>query len=157
GTFWLSSAGALVPGSAGAPQVAAAIAQEWASAEGAGRPTGELFGPVRYGSQWLVAARGQIPRRPPPSPATAPLLSVSYESLDALLAGAGFGTLVSEGYDFQLSQPDPATGRTRVFLASRPAPLEAPAVGTAYAPPGPAGRGRAFLTLAVRPKSGWYP
>ncbi|HEX4389469.1 MAG TPA: bifunctional diguanylate cyclase/phosphodiesterase [Steroidobacteraceae bacterium] len=159
GAFWMSSAGTVVAGSTGTPEVAGAIAQEWAGADGAARGGGgALFGPVRYGSQWLVAARAQVPARAGESQASAAYWTVSYVSLDALLQRADFGSLVKEGYDFQLSQPDPLARVPRVFLSSRAAPLEQPSLATVFAPPAVAGTpGRAFLTLAVRPKSGWYP
>ena len=89
-----------------------------------------LFGPVRYGSQWIVAARGAIAPPAPDSaeaPSGPPAWSVSYQDLESLLAHAHFGALVSEGYDFQLSQSEPLTQRPRLFLSSHPGTLAGPA------------------------------
>jgi len=83
--------------------------------------------------------------------------SVSYENLELLLARARFGTLVSEGYDFQLSQPDPLTHQSRIFLTSQPETLTEPAI-SAIGLAGASARGTApYLTLAIRPRTGWYP
>jgi diguanylate cyclase (GGDEF)-like protein len=78
---------------------------------------------------------------------------VSYENLESLLARARFGTLVNEGYDFLLAQPDPLTRQPRTFLSSQPGTLAQAATAaivlrSAAAP---------YLTLAIRPRSGWYP
>jgi diguanylate cyclase (GGDEF)-like protein len=140
GSFRMDSAGKVLHAADAA--TAGALASEWqtaAAAEGAG---GNLFGPVRYGSQWLIAARAPIGGND---------WLVDYEDLDALLAQAGFGTLVYEGYDFHLYQPDPATHQARVFVSSQPAAFTAPAVGSA------AGAGGSFLELAIEPRTGWYP
>ncbi|MBV8402977.1 MAG: bifunctional diguanylate cyclase/phosphodiesterase [Gammaproteobacteria bacterium] len=145
GSFSMSEAGAVLAAPADAA-IARAVAAEWVAAPPA-RRSGALFGPVRYGSQWIVVAL---------RPGATGIWSVSYESLDSLLARAGFGTLVYEGYDFQLAQPDPLTRTPRVFLSSRPGALTDPATSPiamtaarSGAPP--------YLTLAIRPRSGWYP
>jgi diguanylate cyclase (GGDEF)-like protein len=159
GTFWMSRDGSVL-GAAGAPAaVARAIASEWATSDArASNAAAVLLGPVRYGSQWLVAARAAVPRAPGYDGASAPVWSVSYDNLDALLARARFGTLVNEDYDFQLLQYDPQTARPRIFVSSQPGALSQPA--TSLIPqPGVAASvpAAAFLTLALRPRGGWYP
>jgi diguanylate cyclase (GGDEF)-like protein len=69
------------------------------------------------------------------------------------LARARFGTLVNEGYDFQLSQPDPLTRQSRTFLSSQPGTLPQAATSAIALRSAPA----PYLTLAIRPRSGWYP
>jgi diguanylate cyclase (GGDEF)-like protein len=136
-----------------------ALAREW-TADPAARVSGAvMFGPVRYGSEWIVAARAALAGAPADAvPTPTPAWSVSYENLEALLARARFGTLVNERYDFQLSQPDPVTHRQRVFLTSQPGTLAEPATGAIREPGAQPGKaGAPFLTLAIRPRTGWYP
>lgn len=180
GYFLMSGAGAVLQAS-GDAATAGALAREWAADSAAHRPDVVLFGPIRYGSEWLVAARAAAPLTPAAAPsapaadaeppshtlAVAPSAettgasrawSVSYENLESLLARAGFGTLVNERYDFQLLQPDPLTHRQRVFLTSQPGTLAEPATGIIHQPGAVAGKAAApFLTLAIRPRTGWYP
>jgi diguanylate cyclase (GGDEF)-like protein len=142
-TFWMSADGSVRGGASADAALASALASAWASLAPAARSGATtLFGPVRYGSQWLVGARAPLPG--------SDLAAVSYDTLDAMLARASFGTLVNEGYDFQLSQPDPLTHRPRLLLSSEPTPLNEPASRAipAAAP---------LVTLAIRPRAGWYP
>jgi diguanylate cyclase (GGDEF)-like protein len=153
GHFRMGTDGGIV-GASGETATAQALAREWAADPAAHRTDAVLFGPVRYGSEWIVAARV-----PAPQEGGAPQTwSVSYENLESLLARAHFGALVNERYDFQLSQPDPLTHQQRVFLASRPGTLAEPAVGGVRQPGLQAGKTvPPFLTLAIRPLTGWYP
>jgi diguanylate cyclase (GGDEF)-like protein len=155
-TFWMSSAGTVVRAGDSDPAISRALASEWLTAGAEGTPAGAVFGPVRYGSQWLVAAEAPIA----PQSATAPARarSVVYENLDALLLRGRFGRLVNEGYDFELTQLDPRSRASRVFLRSRPASLAAPVTAAIHAPDAHAGGGSFdYLELAIRPRSGWYP
>jgi len=153
GRFSMSAAGTVQQVAPADAAIAQALAAEWAAA-GAHRVNVALFGPVRYGSEWLVAARAAL--APPSAEAPGPSAwSVSFENLESLLARARFGTLVSEGYDFQLSQPDPVTHYPRIFLTSQPGTLIEP-VTVAIREPGAAATAP-FLTLAIRPRTGWYP
>jgi diguanylate cyclase (GGDEF)-like protein len=159
GTFWMASGGKVLRAADADAGIARAIASELTSTDARQRAgAAALLGPVRYGSQWIVAARAPI-RSPPGMAAPADGgWAVSYESLDALLARAHFGTLVSEGYDFQLLQIDPLTRRPRLFLSSRPAALTDPAVSAVRRPADlqqPAAAD--YLALAIRPRTGWYP
>jgi len=79
--------------------VARALASEWASTDAAAGAAAGVFGPVRYGSQWFVAAQAPIELRAANGSAAGSTRSVAYENLDALLLRAHFGRLVNEGYD----------------------------------------------------------
>src|SRR6202021_1363933 len=53
-TFWMTATGTLLRAPDAA--VARALASEWVSTDAGARAAAGGFGPVRYGSQWLVAA-----------------------------------------------------------------------------------------------------
>jgi len=157
-TFWMSAKGVVLRAGESDAAVNRALASEWASTDAAARAAPGLFGPVRYGSQWFVAAQAPIESRSAHGSAAAGARSVAYEGLDALAVRARFGRLVNEGYDFELSQHVPATHEPRVFLSSRPGTL-AQTVTSGIHPPGallPASPS-AYLELAIRPRTGWYP
>ena len=148
GMFSMSAEGAVLSAARSDAAIASAVAAEWTAAPAA-RRSALLFGPLRYGSRWIVVAR---------TATDAHTLSVSYENLESLLARARFGTLVREGYDFQLSQPDPQTHQPRLFLSSYPGKLTEPATSTIGLPGTPTrANATPYLTLAIRPHSGWYP
>jgi diguanylate cyclase (GGDEF)-like protein len=148
-TFWMTATGTVLRARDADAAVARALASEWASTDAAGRAAAGLFGPVRYGSQWIVAAHAAIDVQAANGSAASDARSVGFESLDALLARARFGSLVNEGYDFELSQLEPVTHRPRVFISSRAGTLAEPATSAIYP--------SAFFSLAVRPRTGWYP
>ncbi|HTL93566.1 MAG TPA: EAL domain-containing protein, partial [Steroidobacteraceae bacterium] len=159
GTFWMSADGTVLRAPPGDAAIASAVAREWA-ATAATQHGAVLFGPVRYGSQWIVAARAALApqaRAAGANPDAKPAWSVSYENLESLLARARFGTLVNENYDFQLSQSDALTQHPRVFLSSQPGTLAQPATGSIREPGAAPGTDATFLTLAIRPRTGWYP
>jgi len=172
GTFLMGADGAVLGAPSADTGAAKAVAEDWAAVTSGGRAAA-LYGPVRYGSRWLVAAFAPAPQpaadaatsgdsfalTAAPHPTAAALIgAVSYQDLESLLARARFGTLVGEGYDFQLSQPDPLTHHGRVFLTSQPGTPAAPALGAIGQPGALPGQAAApFLTLALRPRSGWYP
>ena len=158
-TFRMTSGGTVLSAPAGEDAIASAIGSEWAAADapGSARASG-LFGPIRYGSQWIVAARALIRSQSTQGAAAEGEWAVGFEGLDTLLAQARFGTLVNEGYDFNLYQVDPLTRRPRVFLSSRPGALTEPAT-SAIGQPGVSSPGLAgdYLNLAISPRTGWYP
>jgi diguanylate cyclase (GGDEF)-like protein len=156
--FWMTATGSLLRAPDAELAVARDLASEWASTDAAARAAAGTFGPVRYGSQWLVAAQVPIELRSAKGSATAGARSVVYEGLDALLVEARFGRLVNEGYDFELFQREPVSHEPRVFLNSRPGTLTE-AMTSVIHPPGPlsAASPSAYLELAVRPRTGWYP
>src|SRR5256885_14661232 len=93
--------------------VSGALANEWAvTAASARAPTG-IFGPVRYGSQWIIAAYAPIEAPQAKAAAASPAWAVGYQSLDALLVRAGFGRVVKDGFAFQINQTDPLTHGVR--------------------------------------------
>ena len=160
GTFTMSADGTVLRAAPGDAAIAHAVAQEWAAAAASRHANEVLFGPVRYGSQWIIAARGGS--APPAensaaAPSGQPAWSVRYQDLESLLARAHFGTLVNEGYDFQLAQSDPLTLRPRVFLSSQPGILTEPATSAIRQPGAARAAAAPFLTLAIRPRTGWYP
>jgi diguanylate cyclase (GGDEF)-like protein len=89
------------------------------------------------------------------SAAAAGARAFAYEALEGLLVRADLGRLVREGYDFELSAAGP-DGEPRVLLRSRAQPLDAP-VRSAVEPAAAAQGAPAYLRLAIRPRSGWYP
>ena len=117
GTFWMTATGAILQAPDAA--LARALASEWASTAAGARAATGVFGPVRYGSQWFVAAQAPVELGSANGPAATRARSVAYESLDALLLRARFGRLVNERYDFELSQREPVAHESRVFLSSR--------------------------------------
>jgi len=151
--FWTADSGSLLGAGDADPSISRALVSEWLAAPPRERATAGFLGPVRYGSQWLVAA--QLPvESSARSPASGRARAFAYEALEDLLVRADFGRLPSEGYDFELLAPRDAAARP--LLRSRPAALEAPVSGEVR----PAGAGRsagAYLRLAIRPRSGWYP
>jgi diguanylate cyclase (GGDEF)-like protein len=154
GTFRMGADGSSIESQGTDEAVARAIASEWASSDERLRAgSAGLFGPVRYGSQWIAVARAALPS----VEGAGTRLRVAYESLDGLLARAKFGSLVNEGYDFRLFQIDSLTRRPRVFVSSGSGPLESPVIRAANTAGRPAPASADYLSLAIRPRTGWYP
>ncbi|HUN71101.1 MAG TPA: bifunctional diguanylate cyclase/phosphodiesterase [Steroidobacteraceae bacterium] len=131
------------------PAVAKEIVSEWqADAPAHGAPAAALLGPVREGSEWLMAAR---------TPAASGGWTVAYADLDRLAARAHLARTVGGGRDFALARTDGSSGYAQAFIASTTAPLEDPAVGVIHAPPGFAFAQAGALTVEIRPHEGWYP
>jgi diguanylate cyclase (GGDEF)-like protein len=158
-TFWIATDGMLVASRDSSVTIAKGIVSEWASTaplRNASAPS--VLGPMREGSQWLVAARAPI--RPAGSNPAAPpaAWAIAYVDLDQLLSSTHLGAIVDAGYDFALTQVEPASGRSRIFLSSRTTPLDVAAERTIHLPAGylPAIAG-SYLQIAIRPRAGWYP
>jgi diguanylate cyclase (GGDEF)-like protein len=153
--FWVSGAGVLLRSGDVDPTISRDLASEWAAARHGAPEAAGLFGPVRYGSQWFVAAQAPV-ELPRPSAAPGAAHAFAYEALDGLLVRAGFTRLTREGYDFELSQPAQSPGTRRMLLHSRAAALAEPVTGAiasgAASLPAPS-----YLELAIRPHAGWYP
>jgi diguanylate cyclase (GGDEF)-like protein len=156
GAFWMAGTGVLPRSADSDPAVSRALASEWVAAQASGRAAGALFGPVRYGSQWFVAAQAPV-ELPRTSPATPGARAFAYEALDQLALAAGFARLVREGYDFELLQDAQNSRERRVLLRSRTVALEEPVTGAIDLPGAASLAQPAFLQLAVRPHAGWYP
>jgi diguanylate cyclase (GGDEF)-like protein len=154
--FWVSGTGVLLRSADPDPAVSRALASEWAAAQHGAPPAAGLFGPVRYGSQWFVAAQEPVGLRESGA-APAGARAFAYEGLDGLLQRAGFARLAREGYDFELLEHEPGSGARRVFLGSRAGTLAEPVTGAIH-PLGAASTGPpAYLELAIQPRAGWYP
>jgi diguanylate cyclase (GGDEF)-like protein len=154
--FWVAGTGALLRTGDADPAISHALASEWAAAQAGGRTAAGLFGPVRYGSQWFVAAQAPI-ELPAARSASAGARAFAYAALDGLLLRAGFERLVREGYDFELFQAAGNSREPRMFLRSRAAALDEPVTGAIHASGAASLPPPAYLELAIRPHAGWYP
>jgi len=134
-----------------APAPAAAPAAAPAPAPGAA-PGAAVLGPMRYGSQWLLAVRVAMTRAAGPGPASA----VAYTDLDAVIAATHLSRLAAAGYDFEISQVEPRSAFPRIFASSSSAPV-ADAVATRIALPADPAVPGSYLRLAIRPRAGWFP
>ena len=154
--FWISAKGVLLRSGDADPTISRALASEWAAAQGDVPVAAGLFGPVRYGSQWFVAAQAPV-ELPQADPRTAGVRAFAYIALDQLVLAAGFKRLTGDGYDYALLQDTQTSREPRVLLGSRAAALEDPVRGAVIPPGTVASRPGAFLQLAIRPTAGWYP
>jgi diguanylate cyclase (GGDEF)-like protein len=116
-----------------------------------------VLGPVREGSEWLIAARAPLNRPAASASGSSGGWAVAYANLDRLLARAQLGRALGAGDDFALVQTDAANGYARSFAATNPMPLSNPAASVIRAPPGFAFASPGALTVQVRPRAGWYP
>ncbi len=177
GTFWLGPADKVLAVRPTDAPLAAAIASEWEAADAVSAVPGPaVLGPIRQGSEWLVAARApattdgagehapQVLHDHPDSAASAtpapPVQnwSVAYANLDGLIAAAELGRLVDMGYDFELAQIEPRRARSRTFVGSKVEPMTDTVAAPIRLPPGfRAAIPGSYLQLAIRPHNGWYP
>ncbi|HUA23214.1 MAG TPA: EAL domain-containing protein [Steroidobacteraceae bacterium] len=141
------------------PTVAKAVVSEWQAAASPGRaPAAALLGPVREGSEWLIAAR--VPLDHPATQDAGPGggWRVAYETLDRLLARARLVRAVGTANDFALVRTEPAGGYSQAFIASDSGgPLQDPVVSPIHAPAGFVFISPGALQLEIRPHEGWYP
>ena len=82
--------------------------------------------------------------------------AVAYGDLDELIADAHLARLVDMGYDFELSQVEPRSTRSRIFVSSSTEPLT-DAVAARIRLPVAAAIPGSYLQVAIRPRTGWYP
>jgi diguanylate cyclase (GGDEF)-like protein len=158
GAFWLGADDQVLAVRNPETARAAAIAGEWAALDARrAAPEPSILGPIREGSEWLMAARIPVVRRDTTSAARSQDWSVAYANLDALIAPAQLGRLINKEIDFELTQIEPRSGRTRAFVGSDTQPLADTVAVTIHLPPGfsPSIPG-SYLQLAVRPHNGWY-
>ena len=155
-TFWMTADDRVSSSRPAEAATASGIASEWKSAESARAvPASAILGPLRLGSVWLVAARHPI-AAPAGGEAQSRGYSMAYTDLDELIAGSHLARLADMGYEFELSQVEPRSARSRSFVGSNtelltdavPAIIRLP---TAAAIPG------SYLQVAIRPRNGWYP
>ena len=156
-TFWLTADDKVLSARSSEAATASGIASEWQSAESSRAiPGSSVLGPMRLGSEWLVAVRFPVL---PDNPGQAVHLrgwSVAYAELDELVANAHLARLVDMGYDFELSQIEPRSARARIFVGSSAEPLT-DAVSTRISLPTAAAMAGSYLEVAIRPRTGWYP
>jgi diguanylate cyclase (GGDEF)-like protein len=157
--FWIGPDGTVVPANDAPKALAESILSEWSSVPARRAASGaSVLGPMREGSQWIVAAR--VPITPAHAEVGAQPIgwSVAYADLDRLLAATHLGRIVNAGYDFQVVQREAGSGSIRTFAASDAGPLDAPVAHSVRLPAGfaPALTG-SDLQVLVRPHAGWYP
>ncbi|HUI60846.1 MAG TPA: bifunctional diguanylate cyclase/phosphodiesterase [Steroidobacteraceae bacterium] len=158
-TFWMSTEDQVLRAGSAEAATASGVASEWESAEvSRSVPGSSALGPMRLGSQWLLAIRVPVLMRVAGGDAQIRAWSVAFADLEELIADSHLPRLVDSGYDFELSQVEPRSARSRIFVSSSADPLiDAVSVrvrlpsGVAAAVPG------SYLDVAIRPRAGWYP
>jgi diguanylate cyclase (GGDEF)-like protein len=156
-TFWMTADDQVLGSRSSEAAIAGSIASEWQSAESTrAAPGSALLGPMRLGSQWLVAVRVPVVPPRPAQAAQSPGWSVAYADFDQLIAASHLARLVDMGYDFELSQVEPRSARPRTFVSSSTEPLT-DAVATRVHLPTAAAIPGSYLAVAIRPRGGWYP
>jgi diguanylate cyclase (GGDEF)-like protein len=158
-TFWMTPDDKVLTSRPTDAVNASGIASEWESAESA-RPVrgASVLGPLRLGSQWLVAARVPVIPATPGVQSQSSGWAVSYADLDELISGGHLAKLTDAGYDFELSQVEPRSARSRIFVSSSTDPLVDAVATRIRLPSGftPATAG-SYLQVSIRPRTGWYP
>ena len=157
--FWMAADDTALPSKNTPAAIAHSIVSEWASVPAQSGPRrSSVLGPMREGSQWIVAARVPIMAPRPEGDRQALGWSVVYADLDRLLSATRLGRIVDAGYDFEVAQLDSKSGSARTFANSSATPLDAPVARAIRLPAGfaPAIAG-SDLEVAVRPRAGWYP
>ena len=135
---------------------ASGLASEWASADSVrAAPAAAVLGPVRLGSQWLVAVRAPLG---PTDAGASQGWAVAYADLDDLVADSHPARIADQGYDFEIGQLEPRSARSRIFISSSADALEDTVSTRLPLPSGfaPAISG-SYLQVAVRPRAGWFP
>ena len=135
---------------------ASGIASEWRSAESArAGPASAILGPMRLGSVWFVAARHAITAASG-GDGQSRGYAVAYTDLDELIGNSHLARLSDMGYEFELSQVEPRSARSRSFVGSG-TELLSDAVSAIIRFPTAAAIPGSYLQVAIRPRSGWYP
>jgi diguanylate cyclase (GGDEF)-like protein len=156
-TFWMTSDDKVLGSRPAEAATANGIASEWRSADSAHTVAGSaVLGPMRLGSQWLIAVRFPIAASSPLAVARLPGWSLAYADLDELIAASHLGRLIDMGYDFELSQVEPGSSRSRSFVNSRTEHLTDTVAARIRLPVAAAIPG-SYLELAIRPRDGWFP
>ena len=105
--FEWASDGSVVSLGRSDPTVAKDIVSEWQAAAAApSAPAAALLGPVREGSEWLIAARAPLAHSRRPAPAPTGGWTIAYVDLDRLLSRARLVRAVGVGNDFALVRTD---------------------------------------------------
>ena len=156
-TFWMSADDRVSGARDTEAQTASAIASEWKSVEpGRTVPQSTVIGPMRLGSEWIIAVR--VPITSGNAGATPNVVgwSVAYADLEELIAEAHLARLVDAGYDFELAQVEPRSASPRIFVGSSTEPL-ADAIAMRIALPAASTTPGSYLELVLRPHAGWFP
>src|SRR5882724_6321008 len=158
-SFWMTAEDRVLASRPTEAANASGIASEWESAESTRPvPGSSVLGPMRLGSQWLLTAR--VPVTPLAADSQPPVRgwAVSYGDIDELISSAHLARLTDAGYDFELSQAEPRSQLSRIFVSSSTDPLVDAVVTKIRLPNGfqPA-IGGSYLQVAIRPRTGWYP
>jgi diguanylate cyclase (GGDEF)-like protein len=156
-TFWMTADDKVQGSRPADTATASGIASEWQSAESIrAAPGSAVLGPMRLGSEWLIAVRNPIvPRSQAQVPR--PLgWAVAYADFDELIAESHLARLIDMGYDFELSQVEPRSARPRIFVSSSTEPMT-DTVGAKIRLPTAAAIPASYLMVAIRPRVGWYP
>jgi diguanylate cyclase (GGDEF)-like protein len=157
GSFYMSAADQVLAARSEEAATAGGIASEWRSAESARpAPASALLGPMRLGSAWLVAARSPIAPLASAQAQSSRGWAVTYADLNDLIADSHLARLADMGYDFELSQVEPRSARSRSFVGSGTELLADAASARVRLPTPPAIPG-SYLQVAIRPHNGWYP
>jgi len=156
-TFWMTVDDKVLSARSAETATASGIASEWQSAESSRAiPGSSVLGPLRLGSEWLVAIRYPVLSNAPGQAAQLRGWSVAYADLDEMMADTHLARLVDMGYDFELSQIEPRSARARIFVGSSTEPLTDAVSARIHLPTAAATAGT-YLELAIRPRTGWYP
>jgi len=158
-TFWMTTEDRVLSARPKEANAANGIASEWDTAESSRPvPGSSVLGPLRLGSQWLLAARVPVIPAIPGVESPARGWAVSYVDLDDLISGAHLARVTDAGYDFEVSQVEPRSARTRIFVTSATDPLADAVTINLRLPSGfqPAAPG-SYLQVAILPRTGWYP
>lgn len=158
-TFWMTNEDRVLSALPREASAAGGIASEWDTADSSRPvPGASVLGPLRLGSQWLLTARVPIIPAIPGIESPSRGWAVSYADLDELISGVHLARLTEAGYDFEVSQVEPRSARTRIFVSSSNDPLTDAVAIKLHLPSGfqPAAAG-SYLQVAILPRTGWYP
>ncbi len=149
--FEMAADGSVAASGSSDPATAQAIASEWSATTASvhGGASASLLGPIRVGSEWLIAARAGT--------LAGGGWAVAHLDLDRLFAQAQLARLLGPTYDFAWVQRGAPNEPDRIFLASQSEPLSRPAASVIRAPAGLGFASPGALEFQVRPRAGWYP
>ena len=116
-----------------------------------------MLGPLRLGSEWLIATRAPVSRRPRAQCRRREAGRWLTRDLDELIAEAHLARLVDMGYDFELSQVEPRSARPRIFVELEHGASGRCGRGPRSVCPLRAAVPGSYLQVAIRPRTGWFP
>ena len=135
--FEWASDGSVLTVSRSDPTVTKALVSEWqAAASPRGAPAAALLGPVREGSEWLIAARAPLAHPTPGAGSHGRMDDRLRKSRSAAVSARAWcarwvSTMTSRWYG-----PIAGGGYAQAFVASGSGPLRDPVVTLIQAPPG---------------------